>query len=320
MFPDATHMSVVITGVAGFIGSHLAARLLEQGHDVIGIDCLTDYYDVSRKRSNLDGLLGNERFRFELIDLAQDELRPLLVGASTVYHLAGQPGVRNSWGAEFDSYVRNNIVATQRLLEATRGSAARIVFASSSSVYGDADVYPTPEGATPRPISPYGVTKLCSEQLVMAYRRSAGLDARCVRYFTVYGPRQRPDMAFSRFIEAARQGHAVEVYGDGEQVRDFTFVTDAVEATIRAGSVASASEGIFNVGGGSRVTVREVLSTIAELLGRRIEIRNLPPQPGDVRETGADLRRAADVLGWHPTVGLQDGLRAQVAATTATTQ
>jgi nucleoside-diphosphate-sugar epimerase len=313
-------MRVVITGVAGFIGSHLAARLLEQGHDVIGIDCLTDYYDVSRKRSNLDGLLGDERFRFELIDLAQDELRPLFAGASTIYHLAGQPGVRNSWGAEFDSYVRNNIVATQRLLEAMRGSAARIVFASSSSVYGDADVYPTPEGATPQPISPYGVTKLCSEQLVMAYRRSAGLDARCVRYFTVYGPRQRPDMAFSRFIEAARQGNAVEVYGDGEQVRDFTFVADAVEATIRAGSVAPASEAIFNVGGGSRVTVREVLSTIAELLGRRIEIRHLPPQPGDVRETGADLRRAGDVLGWHPAVRLQDGLRAQVAATTVTPQ
>ena len=310
-------MSVVVTGVAGFIGSHLAARLLAQGEDVIGIDCLTDYYDVSLKRSNLEGLLDHPRFRFERVDLAQDELRPLLGDASCVYHLAGQPGVRKSWGDAFGSYVRNNIVATQRLLEAMRGSTARIVFASSSSVYGDAERYPTPEDATPQPISPYGVTKLCSEQLVMAYRRSAGLDARCVRYFTVYGPRQRPDMAFSRFIAAARQGDAVEVYGDGEQVRDFTFVADAVEATIRAGSVADPGEAIFNVGGGSRVTVRGVLATLGEILGRRIEIRELPPQPGDVRETGADLRRAAATLGWHPTVSLDEGLRAQVAATTA---
>jgi nucleoside-diphosphate-sugar epimerase len=313
-------MSVVVTGVAGFIGSHLAARLLEQAEEVVGVDCLTDYYDVSLKQSNLDGLLGHDRFRFERVDLAQDELRRLLAGVSCVYHLAAQPGVRKSWGDAFGSYVRNNIVATQRLLEAMRGSEARIVFASSSSVYGDADRYPTPEDATPQPISPYGVTKLCSEQLVMAYRRSAGLDARCVRYFTVYGPRQRPDMAFSRFIASARAGYAVEVYGDGQQVRDFTFVTDAVEATIRAGSVASAGEAIFNVGGGSRVSVREVLASLAEILGMRIDILELPPQPGDVRETGADLRRAADVLGWHPTVRLEDGLRAQVAATTATPQ
>ncbi len=228
-------MSVVVTGVAGFIGSHLAARLLAQGNDVVGIDCLTDYYDLALKHSNLEDLLDHDRFRFERVDLAQDELGPLLADASCVYHLAGQPGVRMSWGDAFGSYVRNNIVATQQLLEAMRGSEARIVFASSSSVYGDAERYPTPEDATPQPISPYGVTKLCSEQLVMAYRRSAGMDARCVRYFTVYGPRQRPDMAFSRFIAAAREGDAVEVYGDGEQVRDFTFVADAVEATIRAG-------------------------------------------------------------------------------------
>jgi len=310
-------MSVLITGVAGFIGSHLAARVLAEGEEVVGIDCLTDYYDVALKRSNLDALLGHDRFRFEPLDLAQDELRPLVARASRVYHLAGQPGVRNSWGAAFDSYVRNNIVATQRLLEAMRGSPARIVFASSSSVYGDADTYPTPEGAPPQPSSPYGVTKLCSEQLVMAYRRSAGLDARCIRYFTVYGPRQRPDMAFSRFIAAARKGDAVEVYGDGEQVRDFTFVADAVEGTIRAGSVADPDAAIFNIGGGSRVTVRKVLSTIADLLGRQVEVRELPAQPGDVRETGADLRRAAEILGWHPVVPLEEGLRIQIAAAMA---
>jgi UDP-glucuronate 4-epimerase len=310
-------MSVVVTGVAGFIGSHLAARLLAQEEDVLGLDCMTDYYDVSLKRTNLDGLLHHPRFRFEYVDLAQDDPRPFLRDTNCVYHLAAQPGVRKSWGNAFGSYVRNNIVATQHLLEAMRGSGARMVFASSSSVYGDAERYPTPEEAMPQPISPYGVTKLCSEQLVMAYRRSAGLDARCVRYFTVYGPRQRPDMAFSRFIAAARTGDAVEVYGDGEQVRDFTFVADAVEATIRAGSVADPGEAIFNIGGGSRVTVRSVLATLGEILGRRIDIRELPAQPGDVRETGANLTRAEATLGWHPTVSLDEGLRAQVAATTA---
>lgn len=310
-------MSAVVTGVAGFIGSHLAAALLAQGEDVVGLDCLTDYYDVSLKRSNLEGLLDHPRFRFEHVDLAEDDLQPFLRDASHIYHLAGQPGVRKSWGAAFGSYVRNNIVATQRLLEAVPESGVRLTFASSSSVYGDAERYPTPEDATPQPISPYGVTKLCSEQLVMAYRRSTGLDARCVRYFTVYGPRQRPDMAFSRFISAALAGRPVEVYGDGEQVRDFTFVADAVEATIRAGSIANPGEAIFNVGGGSRVTVRTVLATLAEILGGRIDIHELPAQPGDVRETGADLRRAASTLSWHPTVSLDEGLRAQVAATIA---
>jgi nucleoside-diphosphate-sugar epimerase len=311
-------VSVLVTGVAGFIGSQLATRLLAQAEDVIGLDCMTDYYDVSLKQANLDGLLGHPRFRFVRLDLAQDELPTDLREASCVYHLAAQPGVRKSWGGAFGTYVRNNIIATQRLLEAMRESRARMVFASSSSVYGDAERYPTPEDTTPQPISPYGVTKLCSEQLVMAYRRSVGIDARCVRYFTVYGPRQRPDMAFSRFIAAARRGDAVELFGDGEQVRDFTFVADAVEATIRAGSVADPGEAIFNVGGGSRVTVRSVLATLGKILDRPIDIRELPAQPGDVRETGADLRRAASTLGWSPTVSLEDGLRAQVAATAET--
>jgi UDP-glucuronate 4-epimerase len=311
-------MTIVVTGVAGFIGSHLAARLLEEGEKVLGVDCLTDYYDVRLKRSNLELLLGHDRFRFEQLDLAVDDLRSLIADASCVYHLAAQPGVRKSWGDAFDTYVRNNVVATQRLLEAMRGSGARIVFASSSSVYGDADRYPTPEATLPQPVSPYGVTKLASEQLVMAYRRSAGLDGRCVRYFTVYGPRQRPDMAFSRFITAARAGLPVEVYGDGEQVRDFTFVSDAVQATIHAGSIADPGEAVFNVGGGSRVTVRAVLATLGEILGGRVEIRELPPQPGDVRETGADLRLAAMTLGWHPVVSLDEGLRAQVAAALTT--
>jgi nucleoside-diphosphate-sugar epimerase len=307
-------VTVLVTGAAGFIGSHLAERLLEQGADVIGLDCLTEYYDVSLKQRNLQALVSHAQFQFERLDLAKDDLRPVLANVSHVYHLAGQPGVRGSWGGAFDAYVDNNITATQRLLEAMRGSPARLVFASSSSVYGEAESYPTPEGALPKPISPYGVTKLCSEQLVMAYRRSAGLDARCVRYFTVYGPRQRPDMAFAKFITAALHGEDIVVYGDGSQIRDFTFVTDAVDATLRAGAVDDPGEAIFNVGGGSQVTVRHVLDVLADILGEQVHVRVGPAQAGDVHETGADLRRAESVLRWHPAVSLDEGLRAQVAA------
>jgi nucleoside-diphosphate-sugar epimerase len=306
-------VTVVVTGVAGFIGSNLAQELLDRSEDVVGVDCFTDYYDPRIKEANLDLLRPHPRFRFHRLDLTVDDLRPVLAGATHVYHLAAQAGVP-SWGESFAPYVRHNITGTQRLLEQLRGSKARLVFASSSSVYGDADRYPTPEDVVPRPVSPYGVTKLCSEQLVMAYRRSAGIDARCLRYFTVYGPRQRPDMAFSRFIAAARSGDPIEVYGDGSQVRDFTFVADAVRATIRAGTVDEPADAIFNVGGGSRVTLRRVIELLGEILGTPLAVRNLPAQAGDVRETGADLSRAEAVLGWRPAVSLEEGLRAQVAA------
>jgi UDP-glucuronate 4-epimerase len=307
-------MSDVVTGVAGFIGSRLAARLLADGNEVIGIDCFTDYYDPARKRANVATLLDQPGFRLVELDLAEADVGDLVAGAACVFHLAAQPGVRGSWGPGFGPYVRNNIVATQRLLEAMRGSGARIAFASSSSIYGEAEGALTAEDTTPRPVSPYGVTKLSSEQLVMAYRRAAGLDARCVRYFTVYGPGQRPDMAFSRFIAAARRGEAVDLYGDGEQTRDFTFVADAVDATIRAGRVDDPGEAIFNVGGGSNASVRDVLSILGGILGQTVKVRKLPPQPGDVRHTGADLTRARRVLDWRPTVSLEDGLRAQVEA------
>lgn len=308
-------MTVVITGVAGFIGSHLAGRLLESGQEVTGLDCLTDYYDVSLKQANLQPLTEHRAFTFAEVDLATADASPFISDASCVYHLAGQPGVRSSWGDGFAGYVRNNVTATQRLLEAMRDSSARMVFASSSSVYGDADRYPTAESVLPQPTSPYGVTKLCSEQLVMAYRRSAGLDARCVRYFTVYGPRQRPDMAFSKFIAAARRSEPIDVYGDGGQTRDFTFVSDAVEATFRAGSIDDPGEAIFNVGGGSTASVLEVVAILEDLLGRPVKVRHVAPQPGDVRATGADLRRIQRTLDWHPAVSLRDGLRRQVDAT-----
>lgn len=307
-------MRDVVTGVAGFIGSHLASRLLADGHDVIGIDSFTDSYDPAMKRSNVERIIGHPRFRLVTLDLAEEDAREHVSGATCVYHLAAQPGVRGSWGPGFAPYVRNNIVATQRLLETIGDSGARIVFASSSSVYGEAEEGLTAEERPPRPVSPYGVTKLCSEQLVMAYRRAAGIDARCVRYFTVYGPRQRPDMAFSRFIGAAMQGTAVDLYGDGEQTRDFTYVADAVEATIRVGQIDEPGEAIFNVGGGSKASVRDVLSIIEEIFGQPTKVRQLPAQAGDVRHTGADLARARRILDWRPTVSLEDGLRAQAAA------
>ena len=307
-------MTDIVTGVAGFIGSHLATRLLAEGHDVVGVDCFTDYYDPAVKRANIAGLLDHPRFRLAEHDLATEPLDDLVTGAACVFHLAAQPGVRGSWGDGFATYVRQNVIATQRLLEAMGGAGTRLVYASSSSIYGEAEQAQTAEDCLPRPVSPYGVTKLSAEQLVMAYHRTGGVDARCVRYFTVYGPRQRPDMAFSRFIRAARRDEPVDVYGDGSQTRDFTFVSDAVDATLRAGLVDDPGEAIFNVGGGSTISVRAVLDLLGEILGRPVAVRTLPPQAGDVRHTGADLDRARRVLGWQPTVALADGLRAQVDA------
>ena len=293
-------MSVIVTGAAGFIGSHLTARLLEEGEHVIGVDCLTDNYDVALKRENLSAFAGHREFQFEDLDLATGDALSLVRGVSCIYHLAGQPGVRPSWGEDFAQYVRNNIIATQRLLECVRVTKSRLVFASSSSVYGDAQTYPTVEESIPQPSSPYGVTKLGAEQLVLAYHRSFGLDVRCVRYFTVYGPRQRPDMAFSRFISSALRGEPIEVYGDGQQKREFTFVSDAVDATLRAGTVEQPSALVFNVGGGTQATVSDVIALVGDILRVPVAVRHLPAQPGDVRETGADLSRSKESLGLAP--------------------
>src|ERR1700730_10465643 len=219
---------VVVTGAAGFIGSHLRERLLALGHEVVGIDSFTDYYDRARKEQNLEASRANPDFKFEELDLVDGDLGPVLQGAQVVYHLAGQPGVRPSWGSQFDRYVRDNIIATQRLLECLKGSPIkRLVFAGSSSVYGDAEMFPTKESALPRPVSPYGVTKLAAEHLTHLYTRNFDIPAVSVRYFSVYGPRQRPDMAFARFMQALSDAQKIEVYGDGEQTREFTYVSDA---------------------------------------------------------------------------------------------
>ena len=304
-------MRVVVTGAAGFIGSHLSERLLAARHEVVGIDCFADYYEREWKEKNLEASRSHDRFQFEEADLVDAGLGPLLADAEVVYHLAGQPGVRPSWGNQFDRYVRDNIIATQRLLEALKEiPIKRLVFAGSSSVYGDAEKFPTKETALPRPVSPYGVTKLAAEHLTHLYTRNFGIPAVSVRYFTVYGPRQRPDMAFSRFMHALIAGEDIEVFGDGEQTREFTYVSDAVDGTIKASSADVVGQ-IFNLGGGSRVTVNKVLATLEEISGMTVRRQNLPAAPGDPRHTGASINLARERLGWEPRVSLREGLAKQ---------
>jgi len=269
-------MRALVTGCAGFIGSHLTEALLARGHDVTGVDCLTDYYDVAVKRRNLTGARQHAGFSFVEADLEEADLAALLDGADVVFHLAGQPGVRLSWSAGFGAYVSRNVVVTQRLLEAAmRTPPQRIVFSSSSSVYGNAASYPTTESTLPAPHSPYGVTKLAAEQMCNLYAANWGLSTVSLRYFTVYGPRQRPDMGLHKFIEATRAGAPVTVYGDGKQIRDFTFVADVVNANLAAAQADVAPGTVVNIAGGRPVTVNELLATLGEALGREVEITRL---------------------------------------------
>jgi nucleoside-diphosphate-sugar epimerase len=294
-------MRYVVTGAAGFIGSHLTDRLLEQGQDVVAVDSFTDYYDPALKEDNAAG------FEVARLDLAEDELA--LDGFDGVFHLAGQPGVR-SFGPVFDEYVRRNLVATQRVFESAARSGVRVVFASSSSIYGDAERYPTAEETEPRPISPYGITKLGCEQLAYAYATGFGLEAAVLRYFTVYGPRQRPDMAVARIVDALARGAAFELYGDGLQSRSFTYVADAVDATIAAMERAPANA-LYNVGGGVEATMRDAIATLERVSGRTLEVVERPAAAGDVRRTAADTSRVERELGWRATTNLENGLRAQ---------
>ena len=307
----AQSQKVVVTGAAGFIGSHLCERLLALGHHVVGIDSFTDYYERSRKEENLAELRAHPDFNFEELDLVDADLRPALLGARVVYHLAGQPGVRPSWGEQFDRYVRDNILATQRLLEHLKDTPIdRLVFAGSSSVYGDAEMFPTKESALPRPVSPYGVTKLAAEHLALLYAKNFGLPVVSVRYFTVYGPRQRPDMAFALFMQALVDGDPIEIFGDGEQSREFTYVSDAVEGTIKAATADVVGQ-VFNLGGGSRVTVNRVLATLEDISRIKAKRKTLPAAPGDPRHTGASINLARERLGWEPRVSLREGLTKQ---------
>jgi UDP-glucuronate 4-epimerase len=289
----------VVTGAAGFIGSHLTEALLADGHDVVAVDSFTDYYDTALKEENARG------FDVSRLDLAEDELA--VEGFDGVFHLAGQPGVR-SFGTVFDHYLRRNALATQRVFESATRAGVRVVFASSSSVYGDAERYPTAESAQPSPISPYGITKLACEQLAYAYAKNFGLDSVVLRYFTVYGPRQRPDMAFARIIDALARGDSFELYGDGLQSRSFTFVTDVVAATIAAMQGPSS---LYNVGGGAEATMRDAISTLERVSGRTLDVVEQPAAAGDVRRTAADTQRIERDFGWRATTTLEDGLRAQ---------
>jgi nucleoside-diphosphate-sugar epimerase len=306
-------MRTVVTGVAGFVGSHLCTHLLERGDDVVGIDAMTDSYDVTCKEENLAALTAWDSFTFHQADLLEAPLQQLFDGAEVVFHLAGQPGVRTSWGPEFAVYVNRNILATQRLLETLRHVPVRkIVYSSSSSVYGDAESYPTVETARPQPVSPYGVTKLAAEHLCELYRANFGIPAASLRLFTVYGPRQRPDMAFSQLIGAALRGSPFPLFGDGHQTRDFTYVGDVVEA-LHAAALSSWT-GIANIGGGSRASMAEVIDMVEPLVGQTVKMVRLPAQPGDVKDTAADTAVARHAFGYEPAVPLAKGLALMVEA------
>ena len=299
-------MRFLVTGAAGFIGSHLAESLASAGHEVVGLDSFTDYYDPARKRENAGGLDVVEA------DLETASLDLLLDGIDGVFHLAGQPGVRASFGPDFELYVRRNVHASARLFEAAARAGVRVVYASSSSVYGDAESYPTAETAVPRPIAPYGVTKLCVEHLAYALGRTLGLEAVGIRYFTVYGPRQRPDMAFTPLLESLAAEESFRLFGDGSVSRSFTFVDDAVGGTLAAMERGRAGQ-LYNVGGGEEATMNEAIALAEKLAGRELALERHAAAVGDVQRTRADVSKAEAELGWAPTTSLADGLRAQWA-------
>jgi UDP-glucose 4-epimerase len=301
-------MICLVTGVAGFIGSHLAEKLLAAGHRVRGVDKFLDNYSRRFKEWNLAQVSRNAGFEFLEKDLAELDLQGLLRDVDYVFHQAAQPGVRSSWGAEFAAYTHNNIFATQKLLEAAKKSSIKkFVYASSSSVYGDTQDLPMRESGMTRPVSPYGVTKLSAEQLCYLYWKEFSVPTVSLRYFTVYGPRQRPDMFFHILMRAHRRGEATPIYDDGKQSRDFTFCSDIVDGNIAAAEYPGAGE-VFNLGGGSRTTVEEVVQMVEKISGKKAKLNMLARQQGDVRHTAAELKLAREKLGFDPKVKLYDGL------------
>jgi nucleoside-diphosphate-sugar epimerase len=294
-------MRYLVTGAAGFIGSHLLRTLRERGHDAVGWDAYTDYYDPALKEENAHDLPVLR------VDIAEDGLE--IAGYDGVFHLAGQPGVA-SFGDVFPVYVRQNVLASRRLFEVAAAAGTRVVFASSSSIYGDAASFPTPEDTIPRPLSPYGITKLACEHLARAYALEFGLVVATLRYFTIYGPRQRPDMAFTKMVSCLAEGRPFDLYGDGSQSRSFTYVDDAVEATIAAMELAP-SGATYNVGGGAEVSMLEAIETLGRVSGRRLEIVRHPRREGDAARTAADTTRIRADLGWEPATEFEQGLAAQ---------
>lgn len=300
----------IVTGVAGFIGSHLAETLLRQGATVIGIDQFNSYYSLQLKLNNVDNLQKYSRFKLIKANIQDLDWQELLQSVDVVYHQAAQAGVRASWGEDFQHYTERNINATQVILEGAKKvqSLKRIVYASSSSIYGDAVTMPTPETLCPQPVSPYGITKLAGERLCRLYQQNFGVPITALRYFTVYGPRQRPDMAFHKFFKAAINQEAISIYGDGQQTRDYTYVSDAVAANLAAGEEPSAVGEVFNIGGGSRVTLMELLAIMEQVIGYPIKKNYIDKAAGDARHTSADVSKAKKILNYVPQVSLQEGL------------
>ncbi|MDJ0635716.1 MAG: GDP-mannose 4,6-dehydratase [Xenococcaceae cyanobacterium MO_188.B29] len=300
----------IVTGIGGFIGSHLAESLLKKGYSVIGIDQFNDYYNPSFKRKNAEHLLQYPAFKLIEEDIQALNWHELLKDVEVVYHQAAQAGVRASWGEGFRNYTERNINATQIMLEAAKEtpSLKRFVFASTSSVYGNAETMPTPETICPQPVSPYGITKLAAERMCWLYLQNFGVPVTALRYFTVYGPRQRPDMAFHKFFKAAIIDEPISIYGDGQQTRDFTFVSDIVAANLLAGEVPEAIGEVFNIGGGCRVVLADVLTTMEKIMGKPLQKNYIDRARGDARHTSADISKAKKILGYKPEVSLAEGL------------
>lgn len=303
--------NTIVTGVGGFIGSHLAETLLNQGDKVIGIDEFNDYYNPTLKRQNISQFQDHPGFQLIENDIQSLNWSELLVDVDIVYHQAAQAGVRASWGGGFRDYTERNINATQIILEAAidAPNLKRLVYASTSSVYGNAETFPTPETVCPQPVSPYGITKLAAERLGKLYHQNFGVPCVYLRYFTVYGPRQRPDMAFHKFFKWILQDQPISIYGDGQQTRDFTFISDAVAANLLAAIVPLAVGEVFNIGGGSRVVLAEVINIMERIVGRPIKKNFVEKARGDARHTSADVSKAKTILGYQPQVSLTEGLR-----------
>jgi len=300
-------MTKLVTGAAGFIGSTIAQRLLKQGEEIIGVDCFIDYYPRSIKEKNLRPLKDFSSFTFLEQNIIDLDLNKTLEGVDGIYHQAAQAGVRASWGRDFEIYTTNNILATQKLLEAIKGRDIRLVYASSSSVYGETRKIPMQEQDLPAPVSPYGVSKLAAEHLCRLYWKNFRVETVSLRYFTVYGPRQRPDMAFHRFLKAILTDGEIEIYGDGEQTRDFTYIDDAVRANLLAMEKGTPG-GVYNIGGGSRISVNKVIEKMERILGKKARVKRGERQKGDVTHTYADTTRAREELGFIPEADMEESL------------
>jgi len=301
-------MKCLVTGAAGFIGSSLSEELIRLGHQVVGVDCFLDYYPRMFKEANLEQLRASSQFTLVEQSILEADLDSLLSGVEVVFHLAAQAGVRASWGKNFEIYTENNIRATQRLLEACKDiKLKKFIYASSSSVYGEVRSLPMKETDYPSPVSPYGVSKLAAEHLVYLYWKNFNIPTISLRYFTVFGPRQRPDMAFHKFLAASLMNKPIELYGSGEQTRDFTYIADIVRAHILA--VESSAEGeVFNIGGGNRLSLASAIAVIEQIVGRKLTIATRPAQKGDASHTYADISKAANILGFQPMVSIREGL------------